>query len=426
MRQSLNDRNEGGGGRLASWRMLGSFLAAASLTAGAAQPVSAGTGGAVCTCSGIGTPVRHARSAQPIRLSGVSAVRAPVAAKVYVADEVSGTVSVIDVATNEKIASINVNVRYPDVIVPFAPRSVYAAPDGRTVWVSAPQPLSGCSAEEMEGCGFEPLPAEYAIDEVVVIDPTVDSIVARIQVKPLVKGDMVHLAHIVVDDESRFAYVAATQASQIVRIDVNTFEIVGRVDLGFGKEPDGMRLCGENLVVANGFGGRSMSIVSTKTGKVEEIPLDGVAQQTACTTDNGYAFVSLYDTREVVRFNFETGALDRIALPESAKGPVQIHVTPDDKLLYVCDQGTLFGRMPSDKLFEIDIEKAAVSGEFDVGWGPNGIEISDDGSTAYITNLLDASVTVFDLAKRRIIEQGVKVGTAPKGISYWRGADLTQ
>jgi DNA-binding beta-propeller fold protein YncE len=328
---------------------------------------------------------------------------------------------VIDANTNQKIGAIMLTVRQP-IVVPFSPLDVAVAPDGRSVWVTAPQPQSGCAGGD-PGCGDAPIPAELAIDEVVVVDPTADSIVARIKIPSLDTG-MVHVTGVVVDRNSEFAYVTASAANQIVRINARTYEVLGRVDLGPGREANDIEICGDELVVANGFGGKSLSIVSTQTGAVDEVPVNGVPLQVTCSADGQFAFASLFDTREVIKYELATGAMSRIALPEGAQGPVQMLLTPDGKRLYVCDQGTFYGRMPSDKLYEIDVAAGKVVGEMTVGRGPNGIVLIDGGSRAYITNFLTASVSVVDLAKRKVNPATVTVGTGPKGIGYWSGAKL--
>lgn len=400
------------------------MLALGAGTASAAKPT---LGGRACTCAAAPSAVHYGpvvRSPTVNRVPYASLPGAPAkVAKLYVADELSGTVSVIDANTLLKISSIQVTVRQP-IVIPFSPLDIAVAPDGRTVWVSAPQPQSGCAGGD-PACGDAPIPNEYAIDEVVVLDPTKDSIIARIKIPSLDTG-MVHVSGIIVDPESRFAYVTATMANQIIKIDAHTFEVVGRVDLGPGREPDDITMCGSDLVVANGFGGKSLSVVSTQTGAVDEIPLGGVPLQITCSADGRFAWASLFDTREVVRYELATGAITRIALPEAAQGPVQLLLTPDEKRLYVCDQGTFFGRMPSDKLYEIDVASAKVVGEITVGRGPTGIVWANNGNRAYVTSFLSASVSVVDMKKKKLEPAAVAVGTGPKGIGYWEGTSLVQ
>jgi YVTN family beta-propeller protein len=343
-----------------------------------------------------------------------------------VADELSGTVTVIDATTRQKIGAIQITLRIPleGLVIPYSPLDIAVAPDGRTVWVTAPQPQSGCAGGEA-GCGDPLIPPAYAIDQVIVVDPATDSIIARIKVPSLDTG-MVHVAGVVVDRESRFAYVTATAANQIIRIDAKTFEVVGRVDLGPGREANDIEICGDQLVVANGFGGRSMSLVSTQDGTVDEVPLNGVPLQIACSPDGRFAYASLFDTREVIRYELATGALTRIALPEGSQGPLQILVTADGSKLYVCDQGTFFSRLPGEKLYEIDAVNAKVVGEFTVGRGPTGVVLTNGESRAYVTSFLSASVSVVDLKKRRVETATLPVGTGPKGIGFWSGVSLVQ
>jgi YVTN family beta-propeller protein len=400
-------------------------LALETGTAGASGPARDGR---ACSCAAAPTPVRYGPLLRPPTINrapyaGLPGGPAKAMAKLYVADELSGTVSVIDANTRLKIGAIQVTVRVP-IVVPFSPLDIAVAPDGRTVWVTAPQPQSGCAGGD-PACGDAPIPPEYAIDEVVVLDPNKDSIIARIKVPSLDTG-MVHVSGIVIDRESQFAYVTATAANQIIKIDARTFEVVGRVDLGPGREPDDITICGSDLVVANGFGGKSLSVVSTQTGAVDEVPLKGVPLQITCSADGRFAWASLFDTREVVRYELATGALTRIALPEGAQGPVQLLLTPDERRLYVCDQGTFFGRMPSDKLYEIDVATAKVMGEITVGRGPTGIVLTEGGSRAFVTSFLSASVSVVDMAKRRVAPAAITVGTGPKGIGYWQGPSLVQ
>lgn len=406
-------------GRILGVSLLAVVLGAESLAATIA-PRAAARLRRACTCA---TSPSALPAAFPLVPRAASGPVAP-AAKVYVADELDGTISVLDAATFERVGSIMITVRKP-VIIPFSPLNIAVAPDGRTVWVTAPQPRSGCEESGDAGCGEIPLPPELAIDEVIVVDPLKDSIIARIKVPSLDFG-MVHVSGVAIDRDSRFAYVTAAAANQVIRIDMQTYEIVGRVDLGVDREATDIEVCGTDLVVTNAFGGQSLSIVSTETGAVEEVKLGGVPLHVVCSADGQAAYASLFDTREVVRYDLATGALTRYALPEGAQGPVQLYLTPDNQRLYVTDQGTFYGRMPSDKLYEIDLVKGEVSGELAVGRGPGGIVMAADGKHAYVTNFLTASISVVDLAKRKVLTTDVKVGTGPRGIGYWSGPSLVQ
>jgi YVTN family beta-propeller protein len=139
--------------------------------------------------------------------------------------------------------------------------------------------------------------------------------------------------------------------------------------------------------------------------------------QTAVTPDGKYVFASLYDTREVVRLNLQTQALDRLTLPAGAQGPIQLYPTPDSKQLYVCDQGVELGRPLSDKVYVLDTESFALSHTITAGRGPHGVVVSRDGRHAFVTNSREATVSVIDVVKEKVVKT-IKVGLMPNGISY--------
>jgi YVTN family beta-propeller protein len=353
--------------------------------------------------------------------NGLSRAGQPVASangKIYVADEMRGTVSVVAAATHRTVATISLAYAHGDMAMPVAPHNVQAAPDGRTVWVTGPPPM--WSTDCGDGDSIPPPQMPPGMGETVfVIDPLADTILARIMLLPNGSDTMLHLAHVVLDRDSRFAYITANSADQVIRIDARTFEEVGRYELGTGRGPHGMRFCRDRLVVAN-LTGKSLATVDPATGDVADVPVGGAAVQVACTANGRSAFATLYDTREVVRYDLDGGAVSRISLPAEARGPVQLYLAPDDRRLYVADQGVLFGRPASNQLYEIDVGRGIVSGAVRVGRAPHGVVVSDDGQFAYVTNVWDSNVSVVDLRTLKEIAT-VSVGEAPNGISYWPG-----
>jgi YVTN family beta-propeller protein len=325
----------------------------------------------------------------------------PVAgSKVYVADEESGTVTVLD-HEGAVLDAIDLAEVRDGAHLAFAAHNVQAAPDGSAIWVAAAPGEGG-------GHGGE----GHAIEQAIVIDPRRERIVGRVDL-----GTELHVAHVVVDAASRFAYVSANEASAVLQIDAQTREVTRRFELGAGRGPHGMRFCRDRLYVAN-MNGMSMSIVDPATGSIAEVPLGGVAVQTACTPDGRYVFASLYDTMEVIRYEIDTAAITRIALPEGSQGPVQLYPSPDSSRLYVCDQGSLLGRPPSNRLYEVDVASATVAATILVGEGAHGVVVSDDGTRAFVTNIVENTVSVVDTAARTVVAT-VPTGEAPNGIAHW-------
>lgn len=331
--------------------------------------------------------------------TGCSATNTPTAVtKVYVADEEGSSISVIDADAQLNIATIDLS----DGMQQYMPHNVQVSPDGRSVWITT-MPV-------MEDMGDGTVMEGSDSEEVIVVDAATDTIIRRITL-----GSDLHLAHVVLDDSSRYAYVTANEADTVYRIDASSFEVVGEYTLAPGSTPHGLRYCGGKLFVAN-MGSLGMSVVDTATGFIEDVFLGGVTVQTACTPDGRYAFASLYDTIEVVRYEIGSAALVRTALPEGV-GPIQLYPSPDSTRLYVADQGMLMDRPTSNRLFEIDVGTAKVSATIEVGQGAHGVVVSNDGALAYVTNTAEDTVSIVDTAQRMVIAT-VSVGAAPNGISH--------
>ncbi|MCC7537159.1 MAG: hypothetical protein IT379_13135 [Deltaproteobacteria bacterium] len=326
--------------------------------------------------------------------------------KVYVAEEGSGSIAVLDIQTNALLTSVTLDD--PSTGATFAPHNVQVAPDGRSVWVTAPPAEPEGEDHGGGGHGGAPEPSE----QVIVLDPVTDTIAARLDV-----GSGLHLAHVILDPESRFAYATSNEASSVLRIDAGSRRVVARYELGEDRMPHGLRFCAGRLFVAN-MDGKSVSVVAPETGESEEVPLGGIAVQTACSPDGRFAFVSLYDTREVVRLETSSLTVERTSLPDGSQGPVQLYPSPDGRRLYVCDQGNLLGRPPSNRLYELDVESMSVVATIEVGRGAHGVVVSDDGAYAYVTNIVDGTVSVVD-TETRSVWATLDVGEAPNGVSHW-------
>ena len=311
--------------------------------------------------------------------------------KIYVANEHAGSISVINAATRKVVKTIPIN---EGAAVDLMAHNVQVAPDGKTVWVTG-------------------VPMDHALDEkMIVIDPVADVVKARIPMSA-----HLHMAHVVLDENSAFAFVTASDADQVIKINAATHQVAAVYDLGPYHEPHGIRYFQGKLYVAN-LRSKSMSIIEVASGQITDIPLGGKVGQTAVLPNGKYIFASLLDTREVIRYDLQSGAIHRIPLPQTSQGPIQLYSTPDSKKLFVCDQGILLGMPVSDKVFVIDPEAGVVTNTIQVGNAAHGIVVSKDGKTAYSTNTNDATVSVIDVATEKVVAT-IPVGFSPNGISFW-------
>lgn len=326
--------------------------------------------------------------------------------KVYVAVEDDGVVAVL--RAND--LSILGKIQLGD----FKAHNVQVAPDGKTVWATlvANDTPANADAGHAHGGGGEVGAAEMD-DEVVVIDPASDTVVARVAL-----GAGVHPAHVVLSPDSRTAYVTGSGQNELIEIDAASRKIVRRTPLGHGAGAHGARVArdGKRVFVAE-VDGKCVADVPASGGTPSHITLEGQAVQTAVSRDGKWLFASVYDTKKVARIDASTNAVTYVVLPAEAQGPVQLYPAPDGATLLVADQGILAGRPSSDRLYFVDIANGTVTGSLQVGHGAHGVVASENGR-AFVTGIEDGTVTAIDLASKKVIGQ-VNVGMKPNGISVW-------
>lgn len=223
---------------------------------------------------------------------------------VFVADERAGTVSVFEVPFTGAVTSIPLDDLREGRAVAYLPHNVQAAPDGRTVWVTA-------ASWEFYTRGY----AGEDDEQLIVLDAARRAVVARIPMTGT-------LAHVVFDAAGRFAYVTASYLGQVVEVDVATLRETRRFRLGARRGPHGARVCAGRLFVANTLG-RSVSVVDLGRGAVDEFDVQGAPIQVACTPDGSTVFTALQDRPAVVRVDVASRAVTRLALPDTARGPAQ-------------------------------------------------------------------------------------------------------
>ena len=149
-------------------------LTAIAPAAGMASPVPYRN---ACLCAGVGgsSASTFLPSWNEPALPGLRAFPGPLPAvrsKLYVANELEGSLTVIDASTNQAISRMAFSYKVPNspYEMVFTPRGVVVAPDGKTVWVTLPIPQSDC--EGGEGLCDGPNIPPGAMEELVVIDPT--------------------------------------------------------------------------------------------------------------------------------------------------------------------------------------------------------------------------------------------------------------
>ena len=323
--------------------------------------------------------------------------------KIYVAIEGEAKIAVIDPVEGVVIKNID--------IADFSPHNVQVSPDNKTVWVT------GNSAGH--GHSFLPIKSANAdtgeiLDQVIVINPSTDAIIKRVQI-----GAGIHLAHVVLTPDSRYAYVTAQVQGMIHKIDAKSYRVIKSIATGEKSEPHGLRISPDSkFAYVAMLGNKSLGVVDLKTDRFSEVPLGGASVQTGITPNNKFAVVSLYDTKQLAVYRISDGSISYINLPATARGPIQMYPTPDSRFIYLADQGYYFSQPSSQWVYKIDIETKKVTKEIKAGKAPHGVVVSADGKFVYVTNLLSGDVSVIDTARDEEVKT-IKVGKEPNGVSIW-------
>lgn len=312
------------------------------------------------------------------------------ASRIYVANENGESITVIDGPARKVIATISLNMHNGDMPMPH---NVQVAPDGKMVWLT-------CNSMTSE------------MDQLVGIEVSSNTITKRIDL-----GRSLHLAHVVLDDKSRYAFVTATNTHEVYQVDLSKDSIINIFNLRSKHQPHGIRYYNGKLYVANMASG-TMSIITVSDGSIKEVSIGGAGMQTAICPNGQYAFITVANTRQLVRYDMHSGETIHIPLPDSALGPVQAYPTPDSKYLYICDQGMMYGMGAGNHIFVLDIAANKMIRAIQVGRQAHGVVISRDGKYAYVTNKQDDTISIIDLNTQEVTCT-IAVGPSPNGISYW-------
>jgi DNA-binding beta-propeller fold protein YncE len=201
-----------------------------------------------------------------------------------------------------------------------------------------------------------------------------------------------------------------------------------------GGGPHGMRVApdGSFVAVANNVAG-TLDIVDlpldhtdhtdhtgqtggTDTGGTRSVDVGPQPVQVAVSPDSSTVFVSVAGSRSVVRVDVATGRVTGEATVEAA--PAQVWVTGTG-LVLSANQGTEDD--PGSTLGVIDADTMEVLAEVRTGVGPHGVVVTEDDSSAWVTNTFEDTVSVVDLEALETVAT-YAVGDRPNGITLGRSS----
>jgi YVTN family beta-propeller protein len=337
--------------------------------------------------------------------------------KLLVVNPDSGSVSAVDVRTEEKVAETPVGE---------GPRSLALSPDGSRLYVTVEGPpaalavLDSRSLQVLATIPVAPEPYGVAADphgRVVYITSTATGTVGVVRVSPFVPPRA----------RAR-AGVRAAGPGLIARIPV------GPRPKGLAISPDGSR-----LYVTHFLSGE-ISVIDTARLAVLEVVSTGIdsnmAQKIVLHPTNGRAYAPHIRSNTVNRFLlFDSTVFPVISAVDLAANravpreridlslgqtavnlPFDLAFSRDGQSLYVVGLG-------SGDVTAVDLRTGQKIARVDVGEGPRAIAILPDGSKAYVSNSLSDDVSVIHLAALRETKR-IPVTASPLAPNVKRGKVL--
>src|SRR4029077_20605057 len=233
---------------------------------------------------------------------------------VFVSNERSGDVSVIDGTTDAVVATFKVGKR---------PRGIHAAPEGQRIFVT----LTG-SPRMAPGVDENRAPADKSADGLGVIDPVAGKLVDRWHVG----SDPEQFA---ISKDGKFAFIANEDDASASIVDLASGQPRGKIKVS--EEPEGVGVNpanGEVYVTCEEKGevfaidpGQQRVIATIETGgRPRSVAFSGDGSRADVAWENG-DYVAVVDAREhklLAKIQLPTGSL-----------PMGSAVSPDGKELYV-------------------------------------------------------------------------------------------
>lgn len=284
----------------------------------------------------------------PVGLTPQGVVLSPNGAHVYVANQASNTVSVIDPVSNTVTATIPTNT---------GPSLIAVSPDNTRAYVT-----------------------QFGDASLGVIDTATNTVTTNIPVGVGPTG-------VAITPDGARAYVVNNHDDSVSVVDTAANTVTATIPVGPGPigvaiTPDGTRA----YVASTGDG--SVSVIDTATNTVTSSTVVGdVPVIVAITPDGTRAYVSTAGAQFVAVMDTATNTVTTtIPVPT----PRVVVVSPDGTVAYVTNLG-------SDTVSVIGIAANAVLGTIPTGDGPLGVAVTPDSTRLYVTNSIANTVSAISL-----------------------------
>lgn len=305
-------------------------------------------------------------------LAGVSLLTAPAVAQpyAYIANLGSDTVSVVDAATQNVVATIAVGSN---------PDGVAVTPDGARVYV-----------------------ANFLSDTVSVIDAGTNTVTATIDVGSGPVG-------VAVTPDGTLAYVTDRGANTVSVISVATHALVTTIPVGAGPNAVAITPDGAFAYVTNSFTNSpgTVSVIDLHTNTVTTtVDVYRTPNRVAITPDGRFAYVANFRSWNIAVIDTSSNTLT--ATIPSLGRPSGVAVNPNGASVYVV---TLGGTVEV-----IDSATNTISNLISVGESPYGIATTRNGGVSYVANFAAGTLSAVDLGDE-VSTATVAVGSKPFAVA---------
>lgn len=313
--------------------------------------------------------------------------------RVYVTNERSGDLTVIDGATRQVVATAALGKR---------PRGVRASADGRTLYIAlSGSPIAGPGVDE----GKLP-PPDKSADGIGVFDIASGKIVRTIT-------GVSDPEQLTLTPDGRL-YIASEDTGTVVVVEAATGKLLATIPVG--TEPEGMNISPDGKTVwTTSEGEAKVFVIDTATNKViKAIPVGERPRNTAFSADGSKAYVSGEFDRVVKVIDAKAlEVVNTVKMSGETLRPMDLLVSPDARRLYV---STGRGKM----VVALDPVALTQEGAVEVGARPWGIGLSPDGRTLFSANGPSDDVSIVDTAAMNVISK-LPSGKGPWGVAVVPG-----
>ena len=329
----------------------------------------------------------NSRQPAPVASEVVPESNAP---RIYVTNEVSGDLTVIDSGTYKVLATVPLGKR---------PRGIHASPDHKTLYVAlSGSPIAGPDVDE----STLP-PPDKSADGIGVFDVAQNKLVRTIH------GGS-DPENFDISKDGKQLYISNEDVSAVSIVDIASGNIVKTLKMG--EQPEGVKVTPDGkLVYVTSEEKGNIAVLDPVAGKiVATFTVGHRPRSVAFMPDGKRAYINAENDGNVVIVDGVkhkmTGTIP-LGKPGIIK-PMAVLLSADASKLYVST-----GR--GHQVFTINTADNKVLGSVEVGARPWGIALSPDGKTLYSANGPSGDISVVDLATNTVAKK-IKAGSGPWGV----------